>query len=184
MISRIFIFHIRQSIFFFFYNRKLYSDIKNSISWYQNFFGYQKLEFFILKINFIFWHQEFDFLVSENHFLISQIRITDIRKWFSDFKNYFKISRIGIIDVNNYFFISENTSKLLKIAPHRKWAFDIKISIFWYHKLFYWYQILEFLIFCLDIFSDIRISFYIHVSEFWYFHDRETFRYQKIISDI
>ena len=73
------------------------------ISWYQEIeflISENKVDFFISKIRFLdikksfFWYQEIEYLISENHFLISKIRILDIRNWIFDIKKWFVFSDI------------------------------------------------------------------------------------------
>ena len=72
--------------------RKWFFDFRNSNSWYK-------------KITVIFWYQEIDFLISENHFLISKMRFFDIKKWFSDITKYVSFSDIK----NNNFWYQKFT---------------------------------------------------------------------------
>ena len=101
--------------------RKWFFDIKNSI-------------FDIKKINLIFWYQEFDFLISGNHLVISQIRILAYQKmifWYK--KNFwyqelcYDISRIifwykknRIFDIKQSFSDIRKYLKNIKTAPHIK----------------------------------------------------------------
>ena len=117
-------------------------------------------------------------LISETKFLISEnVRISYIRKWFSDIRN--SISDIrkchtlliseNISDIRNHFLISENGHDFL-ISEICVFS-DIRSSIFWYQILFFdirnCFLISEILIFWYQkIISDIR------KSDFWYKKNR------------
>ena len=87
---------------------KSFLDIKKSFSDSKKrtmIFWYQKFKFLISINNLFFWYQEFDSLISENHFLISQIRILDIRKSFFDIKESNKNCLLFLISENRFFYI-------------------------------------------------------------------------------
>ena len=84
----------------------------------------------------ISWYQEFDFLISRNHFLISRNIILDIKKWnlFLDIKkseflisrniHNFLLSRIVFLDIKNF------------ISWYQEIDFLISKNISWYQKIF------------------------------------------------
>ena len=83
----------------------------SSRDWTRDFW---KSNFWYQKILTIFWYQEIHLLISNIHFLISGIRILDIRKSFT------------FLDIRNsiYWYI-------------RKSFFDVKKSIFWYQMIYF-----------------------------------------------
>ena len=103
--------------------------------------------------------------------------------WFSDIRKKARISDIRnnflISEVRAYFLISENDFLILEnrcdilISEIRVFS-DIRNSIFWYQKFFFWYE---------KLFSDIRNSdFFISENHFWY--EKFEFLIRKSFSDI
>ena len=77
-------------------------DIKNSISWYQEMYSEAPF-YYLLSIS---WYQEFDFLISRIHFLISRNIILDIKKyksWYQEMKFISWYKKINSLISKNIF---------------------------------------------------------------------------------
>ena len=129
---------ISENVLFFLYQE---CDIQNLIFWYQkSFFWYHKFvwcfwyQIFLLIsgiwifdirkcLIFYFWYQEFDFFISEIHFLIWQIRILEIRQWVL----YFWRSDRFLLISGIWIFWYQKMS-----------LFYIKNVNFWYRKSYFW----------------------------------------------
>ena len=131
------------------------------------------LRYFLISEN-VFWsknnscYQKIDFLISKNHFLISRIRICDIKKmisWYQEIeflisenkddflyqkfdflisKNLFLMSRNRIFDIRKSF--SDVKKNFSEFFISKNWFSDINNSNSWYQKitcfsdLNFWYQ--------------------------------------------
>ena len=138
----------------FFISVRFLIDIRNLNLWKQKMshFLYQECEFLISKII---------ISISDNHFLISQIRILEIRPWFFDIKKCLVLFRSDSFLLISEIWIFNNRKCLIFLYPEcelhvsrirffdiRNHVFDITNSYSWNQTDFlisknvwcYWYQ--------------------------------------------
>ena len=138
-------------VFFYIYIREKKFDILLS-----NNIGYQEIIFWYQEFKLISWYHKTYFQISDvdvslrHRFNIFEV-FSDIRKWFFFISKirffHFLISRIRICDIKKIKKIDFLISKIIIFDIKKITCFsDIKNFIFLYQKIIYWYQKFEFLI--------------------------------------
>ena len=138
----------------YFYIKKLYFDINNSISWNENTrkFWYQQIDF---------WHQEMIIDIKKSKYWYEQIR-TDFLVLSNDFVTSIIrcfISRIELLLISRYLFLEITIGLICDISNSifgKKWFLDINNKIFHIKSWVF------------DITWNKKIDFFISRDDFWY----------------